>query len=135
MNPQPTPFSNIGPVPGQLNRMIGNGTPTLAQQTSGSPNFQPSLIPSAQTPMPDKSPMSNFAKGLMGQPGIQPQGMTQGLTQAPKKPADEMMRNRQDLIIKALTSHLANIDKLMSPVSQAEAPSNNQSGGNQATLI
>lgn len=105
---QPTNFGSPVGVPGQVNRMINQGTPAMDQRTTNAPGFNPSLIPPANSPMPNKSPMANFSQGLAGQ--AQPPQAAQPQQQ---KSLPDKLHSRADLITKALTNHLQALDKLL----------------------
>ena len=75
------------------------GSNVLTQQVSpASAIFNPGIQVPPQPQMPEKSPMSNFAQGLAGQPA--------------QKPPVDPLHARADTIIRALTAHLATLDKL-----------------------
>lgn len=107
MNPNltanPTAFAPPSTIVGQTNAQINAGQPALNQVSAQSPNFNPSLQAPPNATMPDKSPMARFSQGLAGP---QPQ-------QQPTKPPQNPLHARADLIVKALTNHLAALDKML----------------------
>lgn len=115
---QPIPFGQPLGIPGQVNRMMNQGIPAMDQQTTNSPGFNPGMIPPANTPMPQRSPMAQFTQGLAQQPSpAQPQAPQPGQPNQAGSPAPAPGMNplelRRDLIIRALTNHLASLDKIM----------------------
>jgi hypothetical protein len=58
---------------GQLNQSMQANVPAPAQVSGGSPNFQPSLQPPVNTPMPEKSPATMMhLHGALKRRGIDP---------------------------------------------------------------
>lgn len=101
----PTSFAPPVSILGQTNSAINAGNPAMDQVSAQAPTFNPNLQAPPNQPMPDKSPMSQFAQGL-----AQPQNLQGQLK--PQKPPQSPLEMRRDLIVKALTSHLAALDKL-----------------------
>ncbi|MBU6501185.1 MAG: hypothetical protein KGI72_05160 [Patescibacteria group bacterium] len=112
MNPQTPSFGSGSPLLGGMQQvaqgmMQPGGSNVLTQQQSPSaPGFNENTTIPPQPPMPNQSPMNNFAQGLVnrGQPGQSAQGA---------KPPKNPLHARAELIVKALTAHLALLDKLM----------------------
>lgn len=83
------------------------GSNVLTQQVSPSAaTFNPNNQMPQNPQMPQGSPMQQFTQGI-----AQPQGQ-QGQPKPPKPPQNPM-QVRADLIVKALTSHLASLDKVL----------------------
>lgn len=77
-------FQTPNSIVGQLNRSINAGAPVLDQVSSSSPNFDSMLQPPANTPMPNKSPVTPLERALhrRGMTNVQvPQQASQQATQ------------------------------------------------------
>lgn len=92
----------------QTRQAMNENQPVLTQVSQDSPLFQPSLQTPPESPMPNRSPMQGFTQGLMQKP---PMGLP--TLQGQQKPTQNPLHQRADLIVKALTSHLAQLDKIL----------------------
>ena len=90
----------------QTRQQMNNNAPVLNQVSQDSPLFNPSLQTPPQAPMPERSPMDKFKQGLMQNP-------TMGQPNTPQAPTKNPLESRRDLIVKALTNHLAALDKML----------------------
>lgn len=108
-----TAFNQPASIVAQARQQMNNNAPVLNQVSQDSPLFNPSLQTPPQQPMPEKSPMARFSQGLMPQqPQVAPTAQPttpQGSQKAPQNP----LHQRADLIVRALTNHLAALDKMI----------------------
>lgn len=114
----------------QLAQSIQGGSP-MNIATPGSPTAMPGLQAPSPTPMPDRSPATNFTPNQMQQPV--PQGMPQPQQAqqpmitlpvqdaSPEQPGTQIPVSESELLIKALDSRLKSLSKIHMIHAQSQA--------------